>query len=296
MRKLLLTMLLATAVTPALADPGDGHRFGRRGEQGEPADRADRAERAERARPRDEPRAEAPRVIEQRPVDVQPPRGNGFGGSGSVPQARPQGQWNQGEPRSNNMMQRYRDRREQGAPVAPGPVQPQPQPQPPVGGGRWVDHVRDGTQPRPTLPVDANGAPHRWDGHRDQRGDWRGNDGRNHDWRNQAGRRDNHDRDRWSNEWHRDPRYDWQRYRQQNRFVFQLGVFNDPFGYGYRPLGIGYTLYSGYYQPNYWLQDPWQYRLPPAYGRYRWVRYYDDALLVDIYSGRIVDSIRDFFW
>ena len=47
---------------------------------------------------------------------------------------------------------------------------------------------------------------------------------------------------------------------------------------------------------NYWLNDPWQYRLPPAYGPYRWVRYYNDALLVDIYSGQVVDVIYGFFW
>ena len=32
------------------------------------------------------------------------------------------------------------------------------------------------------------------------------------------------------------------------------------------------------------------------YGPYRWVRYYDDAVLVDIYSGEVVDVINNFFW
>ena len=287
MRKLLLTLLLATAVSPALADPGDDHRFDRRAERGQRADRPERADRAERG----PPRVEAPRAMEQRPVEVQRPRGGGWSGA---PQARQQGQWHQGDPRSDNIMQRYRDRMGQAAPAATPQAQPPQQQQ--QGGRGWLGHAMNGGQPRPTLPVGTNGAPRQWDGHRDPRGDWRNNDGRDHDWRDQAGRRDDRDHGRWSNDWHRDPRYDWQRYRRQNRFVFQLGAFNDPFGYGYRPLGIGYTLYSGYYQPNYWLQDPWQYRLPPAYGRYRWVRYYDDALLVDIYTGRIVDSIRDFFW
>ncbi|WP_342449817.1 RcnB family protein [Sphingomonas jejuensis] len=36
--------------------------------------------------------------------------------------------------------------------------------------------------------------------------------------------------------------------------------------------------------------------MPPAYGSYRWVRYYDDALLVDVRSGYVVDVIYDFFW
>jgi hypothetical protein len=36
--------------------------------------------------------------------------------------------------------------------------------------------------------------------------------------------------------------------------------------------------------------------LPPVYGPYRWVRYWDDALLVDVRSGRVVDVIHNFFW
>ena len=31
-------------------------------------------------------------------------------------------------------------------------------------------------------------------------------------------------------------------------------------------------------------------------GPYRWIRYYDDALLVDTYSGEVVDVIHRFFW
>ena len=38
------------------------------------------------------------------------------------------------------------------------------------------------------------------------------------------------------------------------------------------------------------------YRLPPAWGPYRWVRYWDDALLVDTRTGMVVDVIYSFFW
>ena len=41
---------------------------------------------------------------------------------------------------------------------------------------------------------------------------------------------------------------------------------------------------------------PYDYRLPEAYGPYRWVRYYNDALLVDIYTGEVVDTVYDIFW
>ena len=62
-------------------------------------------------------------------------------------------------------------------------------------------------------------------------------------------------------------------------------VITIPIGWGYRRFSIGFSLCPSYYDSNYWLNDPWQYRLPPAYGPYRWVRYYDDALLVNIYTG-----------
>lgn len=47
---------------------------------------------------------------------------------------------------------------------------------------------------------------------------------------------------------------------------------------------------------DYWIDDPWTYRLPEVYGPYRWVRYYNDALLVDVDSGEVIDVIHDIFW
>jgi hypothetical protein len=93
--------------------------------------------------------------------------------------------------------------------------------------------------------------------------------------------------DRWSGDWRNDHRYDWRSYRSRYRSLFRLGrYYYDPFGWGYRRFSIGFNLWPSYYGSNYWLNDPWQYRLPPAYGPYRWVRYYDDALLVNIYTAR----------
>lgn len=101
---------------------------------------------------------------------------------------------------------------------------------------------------------------------------------------------------RWSGDWRRDHRYDWRSYRNSHRRLFRLGRYYDPYGWGYRRFSIGFSLGSSYYGSNYWLDDPWMYRLPPAYGPYRWVRYYDDALLVNIYSGQVVDVLYNFFW
>ena len=44
------------------------------------------------------------------------------------------------------------------------------------------------------------------------------------------------------------------------------------------------------------FNDPWAYRLPEAYDDFRWVRYYNDALLVDVYTGEVVDVIQNIFW
>lgn len=136
---------------------------------------------------------------------------------------------------------------------------------------------------------------------RDDRQSWnRGNGG----WSGNDGRWDRNDRrwDRgngqWNRGWRNDRRYDWQRYRQANRQAYRVPRYYAPrgWGYGYRPFSIGITISSILYGQNYWINDPWQYRLPPAYGPYRWVRYYDDVLLVDVRSGHVVDVIQNFFW
>lgn len=136
-----------------------------------------------------------------------------------------------------------------------------------------------------------------------RRGDWqrdRRDDDRRGDWQRDR-RGDNrwsHDQRRWDNRgWRNDRRYDWYRYRAANRNVYRLGRYYAPYSnYRYSRISIGFRLGSPFYSNRYWINDPWQYRLPSAYGSYRWVRYYNDALLVDTYTGQVVDVIHDFFW
>jgi hypothetical protein len=97
-------------------------------------------------------------------------------------------------------------------------------------------------------------------------------------------------------DWRRNSRYDWYGYRNHYRSLFRLGRYYDPYGWGYRRFSIGFDLGPSYYGSSFWLDDPWQYRLPPAYGPYRWIRYYDDALLVNIYTGEVVDVVYNVFW
>jgi Ni/Co efflux regulator RcnB len=100
----------------------------------------------------------------------------------------------------------------------------------------------------------------------------------------------------WRTDWRHDRRYDWRDWRKRNRTHFHFGFYSDPFGWDYMRYGIGWRLWPSYYRNSFWLNDSWQYRLPPAYGPYRWIRYYNDALLVNIYTGEVVDVEYDVFW
>lgn len=134
----------------------------------------------------------------------------------------------------------------------------------------------------------------------DNRRDWNATprrDGDRNDWRHSDWGRRDHDR-RWNNDWRRDGRYDWQRHRSFNRGIYRLPTYRAPRGwhYGYRSFSVGLYLNNVLFAPTYWISDPWAYRLPPVYGPLRWVRYYDDALLVDVRNGYVVDVIHRFFW
>jgi len=156
-----------------------------------------------------------------------------------------------------------------------------------------ADRRDDGRDWRDTQ---RNWQDNRRDG-RDRRRDWRNDNDRrdndhrwvdNRDW----GRRDND----WNRDWRRDRRYDWQGWRYQNRSRFHLRQYYAPRGYSYNRWYVGYRLDPWFYASDYWISDPFYYRLPAAYGPYRWVRYFDDVMLIDIRDGRIVDIIYDFFW
>jgi hypothetical protein len=123
---------------------------------------------------------------------------------------------------------------------------------------------------------------------------WNRNRG-DHDGRWQRGRNDH---GRFDRNWRHNNRYDWRDYRTRNRRIYHLPRYYAPYGwdYGYRRFGIGFRLDTILFGSNYWISDPYYYRLPPAYGPYRWVRYYNDALLVDIETGEMVDVVYDIFW
>ncbi len=110
------------------------------------------------------------------------------------------------------------------------------------------------------------------------------------------------DRRDWRREWNRqswrsDRRYNWQDYRYRNRNQYRLPSYYSPYrNHRYSRFSIGLHLQPLFYSQRYWIGDPWQYRLPAAPHGTQWVRYYDDVILVDTYTGEVVDVIYDFFW
>ena len=310
MRKMILAAMLVTVAAPAMAQDQDGWA----------------ARRAERQQQREQ-RGEAPRgeARQQQPQEVRQPHVEQQQQEQRVePQRAERAQeWRRVEQQARPERQARPEQQDRPEQPRVRWSQPAPQAQAPVVQADGVT-VRRGEQ---------GGDRRRWEGQRDaprsgawqqqrqQRGGWQQqpqqrNPQYSGQWQQQPPRRDEQQRDgqhwtgqnngqrwaghndgqRWSSQWRNDNRYDWQRYRARNQSIFRIGRYNDPFGWGYRRPSIGITLYAGYYQPDSWLDDPWQYRLPPVYGPYRWVRYYDDALLVDIYSGQVVDVIDNFFW
>jgi Ni/Co efflux regulator RcnB len=293
MRRLLIGILLAgAAATPALAQEQDqdGHGHRRHDQQqnngGGQAPQAPRGEgHAARSDGGGFNRPQAPQVVHQPPVIVRQGQGGGFNrprfeGRGNVaPQVDAQQQGYRGYRGGGFEGRRFEGR---------GNVAPQPQVQQQTNGYRGgynggersqVDQVRN------------------WNG---QRGTWNGQSGNSYR-QQQVVQQQVRQGNRWAGggwnrDWRNNRQYDWRHYRDQHRSTFHLGVYYDPFGYGYRSFDIGYQLYQGYYAQQYWINDPWDYQLPPPPPGAVWVRYFNDALLVDMYSGQVVDAIHGFFW
>lgn len=111
------------------------------------------------------------------------------------------------------------------------------------------------------------------------------------DFQNDVRRDDRDDRRGRDRNWSRD---DWRGYRDGNRALYARGNWRAPFRY--RPFRGGGRIAPSYYGARYYINDPWRYRLPnPGYNQ-RWVRHYNDVLLVDTRRGIVIDVIRGFYW
>lgn len=89
-------------------------------------------------------------------------------------------------------------------------------------------------------------------------------------------------------------REDWRDYRQSNRNAFRGNRFNAPFRY--RTFNSGVSIGNSYYAPRYRVSNYSSYRLPQP-GRYQtYVRHYNDVLLVNTRTGRVIQAYRGFYW
>ena len=92
----------------------------------------------------------------------------------------------------------------------------------------------------------------------------------------------------------REDRRDWRSYKQQNLNAFRGARFNAPFRY--RTFNSGVNIGASYYAPRYRVTNYSNYRLPQP-GRYQtYVRHYNDVLLVNTRSGRVIQAYRGFYW
>lgn len=217
------------------------------------------------------------------------------------PQGQPQGQVRAnrdlaGRQQDAARQQNYERRRDQGGgQVVVMPPRPE-------NGQRYGGRQPDGGRP------DVNSGPgtrdaHRWDD--DRYGGDRNGGHRSGGDRYSGGDRRDGDRDgNRRNDWNRNDdrgRPHWQQgrypsvYRSQHRYRYG-GYYRPPIGFYAFNWGFGDFLPQGWYGPDYVLYDWWNYDLPYPPPGYDWVRVGDDALLVDSYTGRVVQVVRLLFW
>jgi hypothetical protein len=84
-------------------------------------------------------------------------------------------------------------------------------------------------------------------------------------------------------------------YRGRDYAAMPAPGFRYPSGWGYRSWARGEFLPRLFISTPYFIDYDWLGLPPPPYG-YRWVRYGPDALLVNVYDGRILDVIYDAFY
>jgi Ni/Co efflux regulator RcnB len=139
------------------------------------------------------------------------------------------------------------------------------------------------------------------DRHDNNRPDNSRHDNNRHDnnWRSN----DRHDN---NNNWNKNNRHDnrgsWQgRYNRRNvtarhHYRYRGNAWRWPSGHSYRRWTFGMTLPSLFWGSNYWISDYSYYGLAYPPPGTVWVRYGNDAILIDRYSGEILEVVYNQFY
>jgi hypothetical protein len=77
---------------------------------------------------------------------------------------------------------------------------------------------------------------------------------------------------------------------------FHAAPFYYPGGWGYRRWAIGQFLPGLFLNQGYFIGNWAAYGLGPPPPGLQWVRYGPDALLVNVYTGQVVDTVYGVFW
>lgn len=145
------------------------------------------------------------------------------------------------------------------------------------------DRGHDGRGPDrggPDRPRDNPRGPDRGP----DRGDWNnGRNGRNWDDSRRQQPRPRYDRRRYEPIWRSQQRYRGWVYQQPRGFYSRSWVYGD-------------IVPRGWWDTQYRILDWWSYDLPIPPVGFESVRVGDDALLIDMYSGRVVQVAYDLFW
>lgn len=194
--------------------------------------------------------------------------------------------------------------RGQGVPPAAQNANPAPAPQPPPqtqqrGRGNFQGRQAQGN-PGPTYARPGNDNQRFDDDNRRGGNDRRfGNDNRrfDNDRRFDNNRRFDNDRGRFAGR-----NFGYQRYfgrnfnfRDRSYVAVRAPRFVYPRGYSYRRWSVGAFLPLLFLSDLYYVD--WEYLgLPPPFRDTEWVRYGSDALLVDVYTGRVLDVAYGVFY
>jgi hypothetical protein len=85
-------------------------------------------------------------------------------------------------------------------------------------------------------------------------------------------------------------------YQGRSFTSFRAAPFSYPGGWGYRRWTVGQVLPGLFLSQGYYIGNWGAYGLAPPPPDLQWVRYGPDALLVNVYTGQVVDTVYGVFW
>jgi hypothetical protein len=95
---------------------------------------------------------------------------------------------------------------------------------------------------------------------------------------------------------HYSPRLFPHNFAPRARYHWSRGTWSGPSGFYYRRWAYGQILPQGWFDPQWYIDDYWDYDLPVPPDGYAWVRNGPDALLVDVSNGMIVETVYGLFY